>query len=133
MAATEKFVRESGIMMPIYSIITPYPGTQLFREYKAQDLIVDEDWDKYTAHNLVVRCEAYDPMEYQLRYLGHFLGMYSWPAIIRRVAVNRNKVVALVTSLLFRKNLQDQIVSVRSGRRRPVDQARLQEREAAAD
>lgn len=123
MAATERFVRENGIMMPIYSIITPYPGTQLYREYKEQGLIVDEDWDKYTAHNLVVRCERYDPLDYQLRYLGHFLGMYAWSATARRVLRNRNKLVALVTSLLFRKNLKDQIASVRSGLRRPVEQA----------
>jgi bacteriochlorophyll C8 methyltransferase len=133
MAATEKFVRENGIMMPIYSIITPYPGTQLYREYKEQGLIVDEDWDKYTAHNLVVRCDHYDPLEYQLHYLTHFLGMYSWSATIKRVVVNRNKVVALVTSLLFRKNLKDQIESVRSGRRRPTDQHSLREQEVAAD
>ncbi|GAB4444916.1 MAG: radical SAM protein [Chloroflexi bacterium OHK40] len=125
MAATERFVRENHLMMPIYSIITPYPGTQLYNEYKAQGLIVDEDWDKYTAHNLVVRCDHYDPLEYQLRYLGHFLGMYSWRAIAGRVLHNRNKLVALVTSILFRKNLKDQIASVRSGLRRPLQQGRF--------
>jgi radical SAM superfamily enzyme YgiQ (UPF0313 family) len=120
MAATEQFVRENHLMMPIYSIITPYPGTQLYKEYKEQELIVDEDWDKYTAHNLVVRCDRYDPLEYQLRYLGHFLGMYSWPAIFNRVRHNRNRLVNLVTSVLFRKNLKDQIASVKSGLRRPA-------------
>lgn len=124
MAATERFVRENRLMMPIYSVITPYPGTQLYNDYKARGLIVDEDWDKYTAHNLVVRCDSYDPLEYQLRYLGHFLGMYSWPAIVARVAANRSKLVNLVTSILFRRNLKDQIASVQSGRRRPVQQAR---------
>jgi bacteriochlorophyll C8 methyltransferase len=59
-----------------------------------------------------------------LRYLGHFLGMYSWPTIVRRVLRNRNRLVNLITSVLFRKNLQDQIASVRSGRRRPVQQGR---------
>jgi radical SAM superfamily enzyme YgiQ (UPF0313 family) len=122
MAATEAFVRANHLMMPIYSIITPYPGTQLYRDYKAQGLIVDEDWDKYTAHNLVVRCEHYDPLEYQVRYLQHFLGMYSWGTIVNRVAHNRNKLVNLVTSLLFRKNLQDQLDSVRHGVRVPVAQ-----------
>jgi bacteriochlorophyll C8 methyltransferase len=122
MAATEQFVRDNAIMMPIYSIITPYPGTQLYKEYKAQGLIVDEDWDKYTAHNLVVRSEQHDPLEYQLRYLEHFLGMYRWSAIAKRVLRNRNKLVNLVTSLLFRKNLIDQIASVRSGKRAPVQQ-----------
>ncbi len=124
MAATERFVRENRLMMPIYSVITPYPGTQLYKDYKARGLIVDEDWDKYTAHNLVVRCDNFDPLEYQLRYLGHFLGMYSWPAIAARVAANRNKLVNLVTSILFRRNLKDQIASVKSGRRRPLQQGR---------
>ncbi len=124
MAATERFVRDNDLVMPIYSIITPYPGTQLYKDYKERGLIVDEDWDKYTAHNLVVRCDRYDPLEYQLRYLGHFLGMYSWPTIVRRVLRNRNRLVNLITSVLFRKNLQDQIASVRSGRRRPVQQGR---------
>lgn len=123
MAATETFVRANHLMMPIYSILTPYPGTQLYKEYKAQGLIVDEDWDKYTAHNLVVRCDRYDPLEYQLRYLAHFLNMYAWPTIFWRVLLNRNKLVNLVTSVLFRKNLRDQIVAVRSGLRRPVQQA----------
>ncbi|WP_371879064.1 B12-binding domain-containing radical SAM protein [Candidatus Chloroploca mongolica] len=139
MQATEDFVRANRLMMPIYSIITPYPGTQLYREYKEKGLIVDEDWDKYTAHNLVVRCDNYDPLEYQLRYLNHFLGMYAWPAIVTRVAFNRNKLVNLVTSILFRRNLQDQIVSVKSGLRRPLQQTRYiaepvaSEREVTAD
>ena len=123
MAATERFVRANHIMMPIYSIITPYPGTQLYREYKEQGLIVDEDWDQYTAHNLVVRCPDYDPLEYQIRYLEHFLGMYSWGTIVQRVLNNRNRLVNLVTSLLFRKNLHEQLASVRSGRRVPVAQS----------
>nr|WP_245863186.1 radical SAM protein [Candidatus Viridilinea mediisalina] len=141
MAATERFVRDNNLVMPIYSIITPYPGTQLYKDYKEQNLIVDEDWDKYTAHNLVVRCDRYDPLEYQLRYLQHFLGMYAWPAIFNRVRNNSNRLVNLVTSVLFRKNLQDQVASVQSGKRRPVQQGRYTspaptekaERELAAD
>lgn len=122
MAATEKFVRENALMMPIYSIITPYPGTQLYKDYKAQGLIVDEDWDKYTAHNLVVRCDHYDPLEYQLAYMKHFLGMFAWDAIARRVLLNRNKLINFVTSYYFRRNLQDQIKSIVSGKRKPVVQ-----------
>ncbi len=133
MAATERFVRENHLMMPIYSIITPYPGTQLYKEYKEQGLIVDEDWDKYTAHNLVVRCDRYDPLEYQLRYLHHFRGMYAWPAIFGRVLHNRNRLVNLVTSILFRRNLKDQIESVKSGLRRPAQLQRYEAPESAVE
>lgn len=72
----------------------------------------------------MVRCDRYDPLEYQLRYLGHCLGMYSWPAIFNRVRHNRNRLVNLVTSVLFRRNLRDQIASVKSGLRRPAQLAR---------
>lgn len=122
MAAVEKFVSENYIMMPIYSIITPYPGTRLYWEYKEKGLIVDEDWDKYTAHNLVVKCEQFDPLVYQLRYMHHFLGMYSWRNILNRVIHNHHKLINLVTGLIFRKNLQDQIESIKTGKRAVVSQ-----------
>ncbi|NJP06628.1 MAG: hypothetical protein HC837_13855, partial [Chloroflexaceae bacterium] len=89
-------------------------------------LIVDENWDKYTAHNLVVRCDRYDPLEYQLRYMEYFLMWYSWRNIINRVLYNRNKLINLVTSVYFRRNIQDQIRSIKTGKRRPVDQSRIE-------
>lgn len=133
MAATEKFVVENALMMPIYSILTPYPGTELYKDYKARGLVVDEDWDKYTAHNLVVRCDRYDPYEYQMAYMEHFLGMFTWGAIARRVALNRNKMINLLTSVVFRRNLKDQIHSIKTGKRRPVSQAHLGTAAAAAE
>jgi bacteriochlorophyll C8 methyltransferase len=122
MAAVEKFVRENHLMMPLYSIMTPYPGTNMYWEYKDKALVVDEDWDKYNANNLVVKCERYDPLEYQIRYLEHFLHMYSWSTIFYRVVYNRNKLINFVTSVIIRKNLQDQLKSIREGRNAPMSQ-----------
>lgn len=121
MEATEQFVRRNHLMMPLYTIMTPYPGTRMYWEYKEKGLVVDEDWDKYTSHNLVVKCKQ-DPMEYQLRYLEHFLGMYSWGTIFNRVFYNNNKLINLVTSLILRKNLQDQIKSIKEGKNAPLPQ-----------
>ncbi|NNJ08959.1 B12-binding domain-containing radical SAM protein [Chloroflexales bacterium ZM16-3] len=125
MKATMEFVVENALVMPIYSILTPYPGTQLYIDYKAQGLVVDEDWDKYTAHNLVVRCDRYDPYDYQVKYMEHFLGMFTWRANIRRVRMNNNKLITTVTSLLFRRNLQDQLENCKHGTRRPLAQNNL--------
>ncbi len=125
MDATMKFVVENALVMPIYSILTPYPGTQLYKDYKAKGLIVDEDWDKYTANNLVVRCDRYDPYDYQIKYLEHFLGMFTWKAIVRRVLLNKNKLITTVTSLLFRRNLEEQLENCKQGVRRPVAQDNL--------
>ncbi len=131
MDAVEKFVRENHLMMPLYTLMTPYPGTRMYWEYKEQGLVVDEEWDKYTSHNLVVRCEKYDPLEYQLTYLNHFLGMYSLRTIYHRVTKNRNKLINLVTSLILRKNLQDQIKTITAGHNRPI-QHELEQQQALA-
>ncbi|NJP07510.1 MAG: radical SAM protein, partial [Chloroflexaceae bacterium] len=41
MAAVAQFISENHLVMPIYSIMTPYPGTNLYHEYKEKGLIVD--------------------------------------------------------------------------------------------
>ncbi len=124
MDAVLAFVRDNHIVMPIYSLLTPYPGTALYLEYKEKGLIVDEDWDKYTAQNLIVRCDKYDPLEYQINFLQHYLAMYSRRTIVGRVWHNPIKLITLITSILFRKNLQDQLKSVKLGKRQPVAQPR---------
>ncbi len=125
MDAAMKFVVENALVMPIYSILTPYPGTDLYKDYKAKGLVVDEDWDKYTANNLVVRCDRYDPYDYQIKYMEHFLGMFTWRANFRRVRMNNNKLITSVTSILFRRNLQEQLELCKHGARRPVTQSHL--------
>ncbi|ACF13755.1 Radical SAM domain protein [Chloroherpeton thalassium ATCC 35110] len=128
MDATETFIKENHIMMPIYSLITPYPGTELYKEYKTKGLIVDEDWDKYTATNLVVRCTKFDPLEYQIKFTEHYLAFYSWKTIFKRVWNNPHKLINLVTSVMFRKNLQEQLEKIKAGKIRPVQS--IQEAEA---
>ncbi|MDX2129781.1 MAG: radical SAM protein [Chloroherpetonaceae bacterium] len=127
MAAVEKFVSENYLMMPIYSILTPYPGTQMYREYKAKGLIVDEDWDKYTAHNLVIRCDKFDPLEFQVRYMKHFINFYKWSTIFKRVFFNPEKMINLVTSLIFKRNLKDQLRSIENGKKAPIQKVKALE------
>lgn len=128
MEAVAKFVRENHVVMPIYQIITPYPGTVMYWEYKEQGLVVDEDWDKYTGANLVIKSERFDPLEFQMRYLESYRKMFDWAPIFQRVAHNSHKLVTLITSLYFKKNLDDQLSSVRSGKRRPIAQTGLSTR-----
>ena len=52
-----KFVGKNSVFMPIFQIITPYPGTTMYWEYKSKGWITNEDWDKYNAMNLVIKSE----------------------------------------------------------------------------
>ncbi|MEI7788473.1 MAG: radical SAM protein [Chlorobiaceae bacterium] len=104
-----KFVGKNSVFMPIFQIITPYPGTSMYWEYKSKGWITSEDWEKYNAMNLVIRSEKYDPVKFQHKFMTSYYKAYSWKNIVNRVRRNPYKLLNLVTSLAFRKNLQEQL------------------------
>ena len=104
-----KFVGKNNVFMPIFQIITPYPGTSMYWEYKNNGWITNEDWEKYNAMNLVIRSERYDPVEFQHKFMTSYYKVYSWKNIFNRVRHNPYKLLNLVTSLAFRTNLREQL------------------------
>ncbi|TLU88307.1 MAG: B12-binding domain-containing radical SAM protein [Chlorobium sp.] len=100
------FVARNAVFMPIFQIITPYPGTSMYWEYKAKGLITDEDWDRYNALNLVIRSEKYDPVQFQYKFMKTYYKAYSLKNIANRVRRNPYKLLNLITSMAFRKNIR---------------------------
>lgn len=106
-----RFIGRNHVFMPIIQIITPYPGTKMYHEYKQKGLITDEDWDKYNALNLVVKSVNYDPVSFQHKFMQIYYQSYSWKSIINRVRMNPYPLINLISSLAFRKHLRDQLDS----------------------
>jgi len=104
-----KFVGKNNVFMPIFQIITPYPGTSMYWEYKNNGWITNEDWEKYNAMNLVIRSERYDSVKFQHKFMTSYYKVYSWKHIFNRVRRNPYKLLNLVTSLAFRTNLREQL------------------------
>ena len=104
-----QFVSRNNIFMPIFQIITPYPGTTMYWEYKNKGWITDDNWEKYNAMNLVIRSDIYDSVKFQHKFMTSYYKAYSWKNIANRVRVNPYKLLNLVTSLAFRKNLREQL------------------------
>ncbi|NTV61306.1 MAG: radical SAM protein [Chlorobiaceae bacterium] len=100
------FVSRNNVFMPIFQIITPYPGTSMYWEYKEKGLITDEDWDRYNALNLVIRSDKYDPVEFQHKFMQSYYKAYSLKNIANRVRKNPYKLLNLITSMAFRKNIR---------------------------
>ncbi len=104
-----QFVGKNNVFMPIFQIITPYPGTKMYQEYTKKGLITDYDWDKYNASNLVIHSASYEPVAFQHKFLSSYYKAYSWKNIINRVRKNPYKFLNLITSLAFRKNIEEQL------------------------
>jgi len=104
-----EFVSRNNVFMPIFQIITPYPGTTMYQEYSKKGLITDYDWEKYNASNLVIHSANYEPVAFQHKFLSSYYKAYSWKNIANRVRKNPYKFLNLITSLAFRKNIEEQL------------------------
>jgi len=51
---TLDFLEEAGVQNATFNILTPYPGTPLFRRLDAQGRILSRDWRKYNGRTDVV-------------------------------------------------------------------------------
>jgi radical SAM superfamily enzyme YgiQ (UPF0313 family) len=50
---TVDFVMASGIDLPRYAVLTPFPGTPLFDKLKKEERILTEDWTLYDGQHVV--------------------------------------------------------------------------------
>lgn len=54
-----EYVKKMGIdHRALYFVMTPYPGTQIFKEYHDKGLIESYDWDLYNNYGAVVHLES---------------------------------------------------------------------------
>ena len=51
---TVDFLEETGVQNATFNMLTPYPGTPLFRRLEAEGRILTRDWRKYNARTEVV-------------------------------------------------------------------------------
>ncbi len=53
--ATEEFINDADIDVPLIGVLIPFPGTRIFDEFHAQGRILTYDWSKYNGQHLVYR------------------------------------------------------------------------------
>jgi radical SAM superfamily enzyme YgiQ (UPF0313 family) len=84
--ATIDFLEEAGVQNATFNILTPFPGTPLFRRMEADGRILTRDWRKYNSREAVV----YQPVQMSVAELlaGYRYAnkrFYSLPSIAKRL------------------------------------------------
>jgi radical SAM superfamily enzyme YgiQ (UPF0313 family) len=82
---TLKFVMNSRIAVPRVHILTPIPGTPLFRELESAGRILQRDFGNYTGSKVVFRPAQIAPEDLQRNYWGLYEKLFSWRSILRRL------------------------------------------------
>ncbi len=83
---TAKFAKKLDIESIQFMVLTPLPGTPVFKELKTSGRLIHTDWSKYDAHHAVFEpslMTAYELHVETLKAMGKF---YSWGAVLRNLS-----------------------------------------------
>jgi anaerobic magnesium-protoporphyrin IX monomethyl ester cyclase len=71
---TLRFAKSLNPNTVSFTILTPYPGTDLFKQ--VEDRIITFDWRKYDGIHSVIRLKHFKPMQLQLTLLRFYISFY---------------------------------------------------------
>lgn len=74
---------KNAITTSTYHVLTPYPGTRLFKDMEAQGRILTRNWDLYDTRNVVYRTTNLTASELKNGYDWAYREFYSWKNIVR--------------------------------------------------
>jgi anaerobic magnesium-protoporphyrin IX monomethyl ester cyclase len=72
-----------------FTILTPYPGTDLWKEVEAK--LITRDWEKYDALHAVFKPQYLDPKELERALIRAYMGFYTQPKRIFRGIFKRHE------------------------------------------
>jgi radical SAM superfamily enzyme YgiQ (UPF0313 family) len=79
------FIRESNLLMPLINILTPLPGTKLFKRLEAEGRILHKDWTKYDTQHVVFSPAGMSADELLQGYKSVMKSVYSFDSIWKKL------------------------------------------------
>ena len=83
---TVEWAVRQGIETATFHVLTPYPGTALFRKMEAEGRLLHRDWDLYDTRHAVFRPARMTPRQLEEGYSRAYRDFYSWGGILRGAA-----------------------------------------------
>lgn len=86
--AVRDFVLTTGIDLPRFSILTPFPRTPLFQRLEKENRIIERDWSKYDGQHVVFEPKQMTADELIRGHEKVWKDVYSYKGIFKRVLQN---------------------------------------------
>jgi radical SAM superfamily enzyme YgiQ (UPF0313 family) len=74
---------ENGITTSTYHILTPYPGTRLYKDMEREGRILTRNWDLYDTREVVYQTKKLSAQQLKEGYDWAYKEFYSWPNIFK--------------------------------------------------
>jgi len=82
-ARTVDWAVRQGVETATFHILTPYPGTALYKKMQAADRLVTSDWDRFDTRHVVFRPARLTPSQLEEGYWNAYREFYTWRNIFR--------------------------------------------------
>jgi len=77
-------VERLGLDLCRFALLTPYPGTQFFREFDRDGRLITKEWQKYNQNNAVFQPVNMTPERLEEIYRQVWKESYTWKKVFRR-------------------------------------------------
>ncbi|MFB3891314.1 MAG: radical SAM protein [Phycisphaerae bacterium] len=101
-----RFAQRARLAMSCYPILTPYPGTAVFEQYRSDGRLLTRDWDKYNGSTVVYRPTDITVEELRHAQLAAFNEFYSPASSFRRLGLWPLKRNAWLANLAIHRGLK---------------------------
>ncbi len=114
------FARRMNLAMSCFPILTPYPGTEFFRQFEREGRLRTRDWERYNGASVVFEPRRMTPRELRHAQMAAFAEFYSLRSAARRLGIWPPKTKAWIANLAIWKGIRYYY----RWRRRPVPRFR---------
>lgn len=73
----------NGLTTSTYHILTPYPGTRLYKNMEAEDRILHHNWDLYDTRQVVYKTKGLSAAQLKSGYDWSYRNFYSWSNVLK--------------------------------------------------
>ncbi|MDH3628192.1 MAG: B12-binding domain-containing radical SAM protein [Acidobacteriota bacterium] len=102
---TADWVEANRLECATFHILTPYPGTPLYRQFESEGRLLHRDWELYDTANVVFRPKRMSVEQLEEGYAGLYRRLFSHGSIWRRRPADLRAVSAyLAMSYLYKRS-----------------------------
>jgi len=87
---TVEWAVKNGLTTSTFHILTPYPGTRLFKQMEQEKRILHYNWDLYDTRQVVYRTKSLSETELLKGYNKAYKDFYSWSNVFRASITHDN-------------------------------------------
>ncbi len=82
---TVEFLEDNRIELTMFNILTPLPGTNLYKQMDAEGRIIDRKWENYDGRHVVFQPKLMSPETLQEGFFWAYHRFFSIPSVFKRV------------------------------------------------